>query len=246
MLKKILFAAVVAASTVAPVRAQCSGGVCPATPGFPSGFPVYPGFKNTALPAPPPVESIPAYPSEERSGVAYLEWPDFVQRLNAILRSDKPNEEKKKEIAAIPFHTLPGRIADCVNFFNDKVAVFFTADENRLVAETNRFRAANGLLPLKIDFALSACARAHSDDMYKRRYFSHYSPERTTPDSRASRFGTRCTGENIAESSAATISGWEAFECYRLSPGHRAEMLGFHRLIGVGIVGNKSTQMFGY
>ena len=246
MLKKVLLAALVAASTVAPGYAQCSGGVCTSAAGFHSGFPVYPGFKNTALPAPPVVEKIPAYPPGEKFEVAYLEWPQFVQRLNAILASNKTDEEKKKEIASLPFYTLPGRIADCVNFFNGKVAVFFTAEENRLVAETNRLRAQSKLLPLKIDFTLSLCARAHSEDMYKRRYFSHYSPERTTPYSRAYALGARCSGENVAESSAATISGLEAFECYFGSEGHREEMLGFHRLIGVGIVGNKATQMFGY
>lgn len=245
MLKKILLTTI-AIATAPTAYAQCYGGVCSASSQGPAGYYAYPGFKNTALPAPPVVEKIPAYPAEEQPPGAFLEWAQFVPRLNEILQSGKSDEEKKKEIAALSFHTLPGHTADCVDFFNDKVAVFFTPDENRLVAETNRFRRQNRLLPLKIDFTLSLCARKHSNDMYTRRYFSHYSPERTTPYSRSYALGKPCTGENIAESSEATISGWEAFECYRFSPEHRAEMLGFHRLIGVGIVGNKSTQMFGY
>lgn len=53
----------------------------------------------------------------------------------------------------------------------------------------NRDRAAEGLLPMEIDPLLSQAAQSHADDMLRRNYFSHYSPEGQSPSDRLAEAG---------------------------------------------------------
>jgi uncharacterized protein YkwD len=63
----------------------------------------------------------------------------------------------------------------------------------------NRDRAAEGLVPMAVDPALSQAAQYHAEDMLRRNYFDHYSPEGESPSDRLAAAGKRgFPAENIA------------------------------------------------
>jgi uncharacterized protein YkwD len=107
-----------------------------------------------------------------------------------------------------------------------------TPDEQALLAEMNRVRAAHGAQPLRIDVRLERAARAQTSDMLRRGYFAHGDFLR-----RLLGFGARgpARGENLAwgigsySTPGAIVAGWLA------SPPHRANLLrrGFRR-VGLG------------
>lgn len=99
---------------------------------------------------------------------------------------------------------------------------------------TNEARAEAGLAILARSGHLDAVAQAHAEDMARRGYFSHTTPEGRTFTQRLSAAGVtyRTAGENIAGngSAAGAVTAWLG------SSGHRANMLNpsFGQL-GVGI-----------
>lgn len=107
--------------------------------------------------------------------------------------------------------------------------------ETQMLELLNQERAEQGLKPLMLDTALTRVARAHSVDMFQRGYFSHSSPEGSTPFDRirAARIPFRTAGENLALAPTLKI----AHEGLMNSPGHRANILEprFGR-VGIGIM----------
>ena len=108
--------------------------------------------------------------------------------------------------------------------------------ELKVHAGINAERAKNGGALLKWDDRLAAVARAHSDDMTNRGYFSHDTPEGLGPSERIDRSGYSCwkgshcgVAENIA---IELVSGnldsiaAEAVQGWMNSPGHRTNLLG--------------------
>jgi uncharacterized protein YkwD len=98
----------------------------------------------------------------------------------------------------------------------------------------NATRSQQGLPRLSLDPQLQAAARDHSQDMYRRAYFSHLTPDQKTPFDRIRGAGVRyvTAGENIAFSPDV-----EKAEAGLLaSPEHRANILNpdFKR-VGIGI-----------
>ncbi|MGI6150611.1 MAG: CAP domain-containing protein [Christensenellales bacterium] len=120
------------------------------------------------------------------------------------------------------------------------------AFEKQVVDLVNQQRAAYGLAPLTLNSELSNVARAKSQDMHDKRYFSHTSPTYGSPFDMLKAFGIsyRTAGENIAHgysTPAAVVDAWMN------SPGHRANILnGSYTKIGVGYVadGHYWTQLF--
>lgn len=118
--------------------------------------------------------------------------------------------------------------------------------EQQVVALVNEQRAANGLAPLKLNEKLSDAARAKSQDMHDKHYFSHTSPTYGSPFDMLKTFGIsyRAAGENIAMGYAtpeAVMNAWMN------SAGHKANILNSsYTQIGVGYVadGNYWTQEF--
>lgn len=121
---------------------------------------------------------------------------------------------------------------------------------DEVVALTNRHRAEAGLVPLVPSARLAAAAQAHDDDMVRRGFFAHESPDgRSVADRvRAAGYDFRVVAENLAagqRTAAEVVQGWLD------SPGHRANLL--HpdvREIGVayaegGTYGTVWTQVFG-
>ncbi len=122
------------------------------------------------------------------------------------------------------------------------------ASETAMIDLVNKEREAQGLRPLMFDARLREVARAHSRDMFERRYFSHFDPEGNDAGDRLDRAGIDFlyAGENLAY--APDVSS--AHDGLMKSDGHRANILqeNFGR-IGIGVItagpdGRMFTQVF--
>ena len=111
---------------------------------------------------------------------------------------------------------------------------------------TNQFRRSKGLPALEMRNDLNAIARKHSEDMASgRKSFGH-----TGYDKRVSQikkvFGSCATAENVAY---GATDGKDAVNTWKNSNGHRKNMLGNYKYIGIGTARNKRgviyyTQIF--
>lgn len=121
------------------------------------------------------------------------------------------------------------------------------SDYEKKVAElVNEIRAEYGLSALKLNTELSGVARAKSQDMKDKNYFSHTSPTYGSPFDMMKTFGIsyRTAGENIAMGYSTPE---KVVDAWMNSEGHRANILNSsYKEIGVGYVsgGNYWTQMF--
>ena len=138
------------------------------------------------------------------------------QTLNNL--TVKPGSKEKVELSfsydkAIPRPTLEMRMLEMVNVERQKA----------------------GLKPLLPDPELTPVARAHSNDMFKRGYFAHETPEGKSPFDRMKAANVRFlnAGENLALAQTLEI----AHNGLMNSPGHRANILnpGFNR-VGIGVL----------
>lgn len=120
--------------------------------------------------------------------------------------------------------------------------------ESQLLALVNEARAEVGLRPLAFDARLVPVARAHSEEMFRLRYFGHVSPVTGTPFERLEAAGITYSraGENLAYAHSVAVAHRGLME----SPGHRANILRpeFTR-IGIGVIsagpyGRMFTQVF--
>jgi uncharacterized protein YkwD/uncharacterized membrane protein required for colicin V production len=120
--------------------------------------------------------------------------------------------------------------------------------EQQMLDLVNGERASRGLKALAADDRLRDVARAHSLDMFQQDYFSHNTPEGSSPFDRMRRAGIAfvIAGENLAYAPNVQI----AHEGLMNSPGHRANILRpeFGR-VGIGIIrsqaqGSMFTQDF--
>ena len=101
-----------------------------------------------------------------------------------------------------------------------------------MIERVNDLRARSGMGPVSPDERLEEAALAHARDMSRRGYFDHRSPDGRGVGERVRRAGYQWCGvaENIA---LGQTSIPEAFESWRTSPGHRANMLGSYSQIGI-------------
>lgn len=104
-----------------------------------------------------------------------------------------------------------------------------------IVAAMNRERAAHGLGPLRLEPRLTLAAEDRVQDMMRKHYFDHVSPDGVSPFTwvRARGYRYRMVGENLAlgyRGSASVVNGWMN------SPGHRENILqsGFDE-VGIAI-----------
>ncbi|WP_210485906.1 CvpA family protein [Rufibacter aurantiacus] len=107
--------------------------------------------------------------------------------------------------------------------------------EAEMLQLVNEERAKQNLRPLAPDTSLRRVARLHSEDMFRRGYFSHYTPEGWSPFDRIrkARVPFRLAGENLALAPTLDI----AHNGLMNSPGHRANILrpNFGR-VGIGVL----------
>lgn len=120
--------------------------------------------------------------------------------------------------------------------------------EKQLTELVNKERVKAGVKPVKVASAIIPVARAHSRDMFVRRYFSHVSPEGRDAGDRLTSAGVpyHIAGENLAYAPDVAT----AHEGLMNSEGHRKNILTpeFGRIgIGVidaGVYGMMFTQVF--
>lgn len=108
------------------------------------------------------------------------------------------------------------------------------AEELAFLALINAYRAANGVGPLAMSPTLTTAARGHSQDMAAKNYFDHNGLDGSTFSSRiaAAGYPGGTTAENIF---AGDQTAKGAFESWRNSPGHNANMLNpAYTAIGIG------------
>lgn len=117
----------------------------------------------------------------------------------------------------------------------------------QVLAITNAQRAAAGCKPLRVDPRLNRSAQRHSEDMARRRFFSHNNPDGQSFSDRERAAGYQATGgENIARGQETAA---EVMRVWMNSPPHRRNILRCEfTTIGVGYVaaGHYWTQNFGY
>ncbi len=118
------------------------------------------------------------------------------------------------------------------------------AFEQEVAKLVNEERAKNGLKALVLDGKLSEVARAKSQDMKDKGYFSHQSPTYGSPFDMMKQFGItyQTAGENIAKGQRTPQ---EVMNAWMNSDGHRKNILSSNFThIGVGYVDGHWTQMF--
>lgn len=129
---------------------------------------------------------------------------------------------------------------------SEKAPASVSEFEKKVVELTNAERQKQGLKPLQIDENLSKAAKAKSEDMKSKNYFSHNSPTYGSPFDMMKKFGVQYStaGENIAKGQA---SPEEVVQAWMNSEGHRKNIMNSSFThIGVGYAdgGNYWTQMF--
>lgn len=166
--------------------------------------------------------------------------PKIAEKLHVEI---KPNQELK----------VPQKVVNAPIRPNQSVTIpqneQLTGYEEQVLALTNQVRKEAGLPPCAgNDSNLNRSARAKSEDMANRSYFSHTSPVYGDPFAMMRNFGVtyQAAGENIAKGQPTpqdVVDAWMA------SPGHRANILNksFTHL-GVGYVAKNGqaywTQQF--
>jgi uncharacterized protein YkwD len=99
----------------------------------------------------------------------------------------------------------------------------------------NKERTSTDIPALDFSENLAKVARAHCSDMFKRGYFSHYTPEGLSPFDRMTEADIVFTyaGENLALAPSVDL----AMKGLMQSLGHKANILStnFHR-VGVGVI----------
>lgn len=150
---------------------------------------------------------------------------------------------------SLTFLTIKPKTNERINLgFQTNQISLDSASETKMIEMVNYERTSRGLQALTFDSALREIARSHSEDMFRRGYFSHYSPEGKTVADRALSAGIDflVIGENLAYAPSLE----SAHQGLMNSPGHRANILSpdYHK-IGVGVVdggvyGKMFTQVF--
>jgi uncharacterized protein YkwD len=108
-----------------------------------------------------------------------------------------------------------------------------SAAEREVLSLVNKERGKAGCRPVKADPELASLAGDYSEDMARRGFFSHDTPDGKSPWDRAEAAGVSgLGGENIARGQANAQS---VMDSWMKSPGHRANILNCdYRTLGVG------------
>lgn len=174
---------------------------------------------------------------------------------SAILSYTQSLEQPLKNVfgeisqESISFLTIKPKSGELVNLgfstveFKPNVVL-----EERMVNLVNKERTNRRLKPLEFKEELREIGRLHSADMFKKGYFSHYSPEGKNVADRAKEFGVQylVIGENLAYAPSLEL----AHNGLMNSEGHRANILSKeYNKIGIGIMdggvyGLMVTQVF--
>lgn len=133
----------------------------------------------------------------------------------------------------------------CLAFFVSLISFSPLTDANLVddvLSQTNKFRRSKGLPALIIREELNAIAQKHSADMARGRVgFGHGGfSKRNNQAKKVIRPLTKFA-ENVAygaTSAKEVVTGWKN------SPGHRRNMLGAYKYIGIGIAKDRRGRIF--
>lgn len=150
---------------------------------------------------------------------------------------------------SLTFLTIKPKGNERVNLgFQTKELKVDPSSEDAMIDLVNRERTSRGISTLVFDAKLKEVAGGHSGDMFKRGYFSHYSPEGESVADRATKAGVDflVIGENLAYAPTLEL----AHQGLMNSEGHRANILSLdYGKIGIGVIdagiyGKMFTQVF--
>lgn len=121
-----------------------------------------------------------------------------------------------------------------LNFKLNEFSTDFKTEQDMLIL-VNKEREGEGVGSLIFDEDLASVGRLHCEDMFKRGYFSHYTPEGFSPFDRMDRAGISYSyaGENLALAPDVTT----AMRGLMQSPGHRENILSSNfGKVGIGVI----------
>ncbi len=126
------------------------------------------------------------------------------------------------------------------------LTAFISVDTSNPVQEvlrqTNAFRKEKGLSALELREELNVIARQHSENMAKGNVpFGHTGFEKRNSMAVKSMGTLRIFSENVAFGQA---NGKDAVEKWKISAGHRQNLLGKFRFIGIGTAKDKQGRMY--
>ena len=108
------------------------------------------------------------------------------------------------------------------DFFRERTAALSPLEKmrNEMLARVNKERLAHKLAPLRRHPRLDDAAQGHADDMFRKRYYSHDSPDGKTAIDRIQALGYRAkyAGENIARGQYSVdevMDGWMESKTHR-------------------------------
>jgi len=111
-----------------------------------------------------------------------------------------------------------------------------------ILKETNAFRKSNRLPPLELNSDLNRLAETHSANMAKGRVgFGHGGFNSRDADARRKISGIRRFAENVAQGAQ---TGREAVILWKNSAGHRRNMLGNYKYIGIGTARDRKGRIY--
>ena len=118
-----------------------------------------------------------------------------------------------------------------------------TSFPENIVKETNQFRKSKGLPALISRNEFNSISQKHSSDMAgKRVAFGHDGFKERSQKAKKVLNGTMINfAENVAygaKNPTEVVKGWEN------SPGHRRNMLGNYKYIGIGIAADKNGRLY--
>jgi len=166
-------------------------------------------------------------------------------------KTTKPKSPQPKTIPAVSEITPVVVSEEVVNNVsaNTSADEFMTVLASEIHRLTNIERQRAGVSTLEYDSALATVAKGHSEDMAKRNYFSHISPDGCNLGCRLNEAGyvVSSWGENIAWRSSNKLPEAEDLAVYFVgewmnSDGHRRNILSSkftHEGVGIAQIGNK-------
>jgi len=179
-----------------------------------------------SLPSSPPIKNLV---TGSKVGARLIANTSFLEKkLNAVFGGALSE--------TLNFMTVEPQSNEVVNLhFKVASGVIDNQAEQEMFQLVNTERAKAGVQLLSFDDSLRAVAREHSDDMFKRGYFSHYTPDGISPFDRMQKAGIEFNfaGENLALAPSTDL----AMQGLMASPGHRKNILSpnFNK-IGVGVI----------